>query len=104
MLFSTIGYRLWSLAVGCGLWGLAFGRWPLAVGVGCWLCGLGVGRWLWAVGVSYGNQSLEDSPQQPKTSQESLQTDRSVEAYPQQVLVPFSGNQNPNAPNAVGSP
>lgn len=104
MLFSTIGYRLWPLAVGCGLWGLAFGRWPLAVGVGCWLCGLGVGRWLWAVGVSYGNQSLEDSPQQPKTSQESLQTDRSVEAYPQQVLVPFSGNQNPNAPNAVGSP
>lgn len=72
--------------------------------VGCWLWAVGVGLWLWAVGVSYGNQSLEDSPQQPKTSQESLQTDRSVEAYPQQVLVPFSGNQNPNAPNAVGSP
>lgn len=84
MLFSTIGYRLWPLAVGCGLWGLA-------VGYGLWGLAMGINPW-------------KIPPQQPKTSQESLQTDRSVEAYPQQVLVPFSGNQNPNAPNAVGSP
>lgn len=38
MLFSTIGYRLWPLAVGCGLWGLAvgYGLWGLAMGINPW--------------------------------------------------------------------